>query len=105
MNKYVRNLLVGTLILVAVFYFMLPLYHEHLPSQEISYSDFLDEARSGQIIQVTVDDGAVSGQRKDDRSFRVYVPTGDTSYIDLRSLRASRSRSSRRRDRRCGPPC
>jgi ATP-dependent Zn protease len=82
-NKVVRNLLVGTLILVAVLYFMLPLYHEHLPSQEISYSDFLDEARSGQIIQVTVDDGAVSGKLKNDRSFHLYVPTGDTSYIDL----------------------
>jgi len=82
-NKSVRNLLVGALILVAVLYFMLPRYHEHPPSQKISYSDFLDEARSGQIIQVTIDDGAVSGQRKDDRSFRVYVPTGDTSYIDL----------------------
>ena len=83
MTKSVRNLLVGAVILMVVLYLVLPLYHQHTRSQEISYSDFLDEARSGQIIQVTVDDGAVSGELKDDRSFRVYVPTGDTSYIDL----------------------
>ncbi len=83
MNKYLRSLLVGALILVAVLYLMLPLYHQPTRPQEISYSDFLDKARSGQIIQVTVNDGGVSGQLKDGRSFRVYVPANDNSYIAL----------------------
>ncbi|HLW61153.1 MAG TPA: ATP-dependent zinc metalloprotease FtsH [bacterium] len=83
MNKYLRSLLVGALILVAVLYLMLPRYHQHTRPQEISYSDFLDKARSGQIIQVTVDDGGVSGQLKDGHSFRVYVPARDLSYIAL----------------------
>ncbi len=82
-NKYVRNLLVWALILVVVLYLVLPLYHQRTPREEVSYSDFLDKARSGLITQVTVGDEAVSGQLKDGRSFRTYIPTGDSSYIDL----------------------
>jgi len=82
-NKGLRNLLGVVLILVVVFYLMLPLYRPHTPSQEIAYSDFLDRARSGQIVQVTIGSEAVSGQLKDGRPFRVYVPTGDTSYTQL----------------------
>jgi cell division protease FtsH len=82
-NKGLRNLLGGALIVVVVLYFMLPLYRQHTPSQEIAYSDFLDRARSGQIVQVTIGSEAVSGQLKDGRPFRMYVPIGDTSYIHL----------------------
>src|SRR6516164_6250600 len=62
---------------------MMPLYRPHTPSQEIAYSDFLDRARRGQIVQVTIGREAISGQLKDGRPFRVYVPTGDTSYAQL----------------------
>ncbi len=82
-NKYVRNLLVWALILGVVLYLVLPLYHQRTPREEISYSDFLDKARSGLITQVTVSDESVSGQLKDGRSFRTYIPSGDSSYIDL----------------------
>src|SRR5579885_1596943 len=82
-NKYVRNLLVWALILVVVLYLVLPLYHQKTPREEIAYSDFLDKARAGLVTQVTVSDDAVSGQLKDGRSFRTYIPSGDTSYLDL----------------------
>ena len=82
-NKYVRNLLVWALILVVVLYLVLPLYHQRAPREEISYSEFIDKARSGQVAQVTVSDESVSGQLKDGRSFRTYIPSGDASYIDL----------------------
>jgi cell division protease FtsH len=82
-NKGLRNLLGGALILVVVLYLMLSFYRRHTPSQEIAYSDFLDKARSGQIVQVTIGSQAVSGQLKDSHPFRVYVPTGDTWYIRL----------------------
>lgn len=99
-NKYVRNLLVWALILVVVLYLVLPLYHQRAPREEISYSDFLDKARSGLITQVTVGDESVSGQLKDGRQFRTYIPTGDSSYIDLLQSKGAtitvepRSRSS-----------
>jgi hypothetical protein len=79
-NKGLRNLLGGALILVVVLYLMVPLYRQHTPSQELAYSDFLDRARSGQIVQVTIGSEAVSGQFKDGHPFRVYVPTEDTWY-------------------------
>ncbi len=82
-NKYVRNLLVWALILVVVLYLVLPLYHQRPPREEISYSDFVDKARNSLITQVTVGDESVSGQLKDGRSFRTYIPNGDSSYIDL----------------------
>jgi len=82
-NKYVRNLLVWALILVVVLYLVLPLYHQRAPREEISYSEFIDKARSGQVSQVTVSDESVSGSLKDGRSFRTYIPSGDASYIDL----------------------
>jgi len=82
-NKYVRNLLVWALILVVVLYLVLPLYHQRAPREEISYSEFIDKARSGQVAQVTVSEESVSGQLKDGRSFRTYIPSGDASYIDL----------------------
>ena len=99
-NKYVRNLLVWALILVVVLYLVLPLYHQRTPKEEISYSDFLNKARAGLITQVQVEDESVSGQLRDGRQFRVYIPSGDTSYLDvLRSKGATitvqpRSRSS-----------
>ena len=83
MNKGLRNLLGVALILGVVFYLMMPLYRPHTPSQEIAYSDFLDRARRGQIVQVTIGGEAISGQLKDGRPFRAYVPTGDTSYAQL----------------------
>jgi cell division protease FtsH len=82
-NKYVRNLLVWALILVVVLYLVLPLYHPHQASEEITYSKFLDAARSGTISQVRIEDDSVSGSFRDGQLFRVYVPTGDTSYIDI----------------------
>src|SRR5579875_3364791 len=82
-NKHVRNLLVWALILVVVLYLVLPLYHQKTPREEIAYSDFLDKARAGLVTQVTVSHDAVSGQLKDGRSFRTYIPSGDTSYLDL----------------------
>ncbi len=99
-NKYVRNLLVWALIMVVVLYLVLPLYHQRTPKEEISYSDFLNKARAGLITQVQVEDESVSGQLRDGRQFRVYIPSGDTSYLDvLRSKGATitvqpRSRSS-----------
>jgi cell division protease FtsH len=82
-NKHVRNLLVWALILVVVLYLVLPLYHQRVPREEITYSDFLNKVQAGQVSQVTVSNESVSGQLKDGRSFRAYVPANDSSYIGL----------------------
>ncbi|TMI80917.1 MAG: ATP-dependent zinc metalloprotease FtsH [Bacillati bacterium ANGP1] len=83
-NKYVRNLLVWALILVVVLYLVLPLYNSRSTSSDvIAYSTFVSEAQQGHIDQVTIGDEAVSGQMRTGRSFRTYVPKGDTSYLDI----------------------
>lgn len=85
-RKLVGWTLVPTVVmylLVVVVSLVLPLLHQPIPRDEISYSDFLDKARSGQITQVTVGDKSVSGQLRDGRQFRTFIPAGDSSYIDV----------------------
>ncbi|HYM68992.1 MAG TPA: ATP-dependent metallopeptidase FtsH/Yme1/Tma family protein, partial [bacterium] len=83
MDKYVRHLVVWAVTLAVVLYLILPLFQRHTPAEEIAYSDFLAKAQAGQVTHVTVGDEAVSGQLKDGRSFRAYVPANSSSYISL----------------------
>ncbi len=83
-NKYVRNLLLwATILVVVVVYLVLPLVHQRPGQEEVSYSEFLDKSRQGWITDVRVSDESVSGHFKDGRSFHTYIPSGDSSYIDL----------------------
>jgi cell division protease FtsH len=83
-NKYVRYLVVWAVTLAVALYLILPLFQRHTtPAEEIAYSDFLAKAQAGQVTQVTVGDEAVSGQLKDGRSFHVYVPANNGSYLPL----------------------
>ncbi len=82
-NKHLRTFLIWAMILVVVVYVVLPYYHQRSPREEISYSDFLDKARNGDILSVTVGSEDVSGQLRSGQEFRAYVPAGDTSYIGI----------------------
>ena len=75
-NKHLRTFLIWAMILVVVVYVVLPYYHQRSPREEISYSDFLDKARSGDIESVTVGSEDVSGQLRSGQEFRAYVPGG-----------------------------
>jgi len=71
-------------LLIAVLSMVLPLYHQPTPPEIISYTEFLDEAGRGAIDQVTVRrNESVEGRLRDGRVFRVFVPNGDTSYLDV----------------------
>ena len=54
-----------------------------LPPQELPYSEFLNEAKTGLMSRVTVTNESVSGQLKDGRAFHAYVPADDPSYIGV----------------------
>ncbi len=82
-NRYLRNLAVWAIILAVVLYFFLPLYRTRGPREEISYTQFLQHARAGRIVEVTIGDETVSGRLRDGQTFRTYVPPGDTSYLAL----------------------
>ncbi len=83
-NKYLRNLIVWAVILAVVAYFFLgPLYRTRPPRDELTYTEFLGQARTDQISEVTVGDEAITGKLKNGRTFRTYVPSNATAYLEL----------------------
>jgi cell division protease FtsH len=82
-NRYLRNLVVWAIILAVVLYFFLPLYRTRAPREEISYTQFLQHAQAGRIVEVTIGDETVSGRLRDGQTFRTFVPPGDTTYLTL----------------------
>lgn len=48
---------------------------------DISYSSFLKHASGGQITQVRLDAGTVTGMLKNGQAFETYVPPADTAYL------------------------
>jgi len=82
-NKYARRAFVWALIITVVVYLGWLLFPSRPSDEKISYSAFLDNIQSGQVAQATIGNDAVSGQLKDGRSFRVYMPPNDRTYIAL----------------------
>ncbi len=98
-NKYVRNLIVWAVILLVAFPVAFQLWRR-TPRAEFAYSTFIEQVQAGQVTSVEIGDGVVIGHLKDGQQFTVYIPQGDTSYIELlksKGVRISveaRSRSS-----------
>ncbi|MBI4278997.1 MAG: ATP-dependent metallopeptidase FtsH/Yme1/Tma family protein, partial [Armatimonadetes bacterium] len=82
-NRYLRNLVVWAIVLAVIVYFFMPLYRARTPREEISYSQFLQHARDGQVVEVTIGDDTVTGRLRNGQNFRTFVPPGDASYIPL----------------------
>ena len=83
LNRYVRNVVVWLMILGVVLYLVMSQIHQRPPQDEIAYSEFLKDAGAGIITDVRVSDDSVAGQFRDGRLFRTYIPSGDSSYIDI----------------------
>ena len=83
LNRYVRNVVVWLMILGVVLYLVMTQIHQRPAQDEIPYSEFLKDAGTGVITDVRVSDDSVSGQFRDGRLFRTYIPSGDSSYIDI----------------------
>ncbi len=98
-NRYVRNLIVWAVILAVAFPFALQLWRR-TPREVMDYSVFIENVQTGQVTQVEIGDGIVSGRLKSGQQFSTNIPPGDTSYIELLKARGvlikveSRSRSS-----------
>src|ERR1700737_4094601 len=83
-KRYVRNLFLWALILFVGLFLVMPLYNNRsTPSEVMPYSTFVSEAQQGHIDQVTIGEASVSGQMKNGRPFRTYVPKGDSSYLEV----------------------
>ncbi len=81
-NRYLRNLLVWVLVLAVALPFALQLWRR-TPREEMVYSKFIEQVQAGQVAQVEIGDGVVIGRLKSGTQFTVYVPSGDSSYIEL----------------------
>lgn len=81
-NRYLRNVIVWALILAVAFPFALQLWRR-APREEVPYNVFIEQIQAGQVTQVEISDGAVTGKLRNGQQFTAYVPPGDTSYLEL----------------------
>ncbi|WP_372624234.1 ATP-dependent zinc metalloprotease FtsH [Falsiroseomonas sp.] len=86
MNNFGRNLalwVIVALLLVALFNLFQPSTGPGRASQQVAYSDFLNEVNAGQVRDVTIQGRTVTGQLADGRSFQTYTPEDPTLVSKL----------------------
>jgi cell division protease FtsH len=82
-NRYLRNLVVWGIILLVALPFALQLWRRTPRGEDISYSAFIEYVQAGQVTQVKIGDGTVTGRLKNGQQFSTNVPPGDTTFIEL----------------------
>ncbi|WP_368413758.1 ATP-dependent zinc metalloprotease FtsH [Falsiroseomonas sp.] len=81
MNNFGRNLalwVIVALLLVALFNLFQPSSGPGRTTQQVAYSDFLNEVNAGNVRDVTIQGRTVSGQLTDGRSFQTFTPEDPT---------------------------
>jgi cell division protease FtsH len=76
-NNFGRNLalwVIVALLLVALFNLFQPASGPGRASQQVAYSDFLNEVNAGHVRDVTIQGRTVTGQLSDGRTFQTYTP-------------------------------
>ncbi len=85
-NNFGRNLalwVIVALLLVALFNLFQPSSGPGRASQQVAYSDFLNEVNAGHVRDVTIQGRTVTGQLSDGRSFQTYTPEDPTLVSKL----------------------
>ncbi len=82
MNDLVKNILLWVVIAV-VLMSVFNTFDDTQPveRQEVSYSDFLQQVRSGDVESVLIDDRRVEGQRVDGSEFLTFSPESDNQAL------------------------
>jgi cell division protease FtsH len=91
-NNFGRNLalwVIVALLLVALFNLFQPSSGPGRTSQNMAYSDFLNEVNAGHVRDVTIQGRIVTGQLGDGRSFQTYTPE-DPSLVSKLTERGVR---------------
>ena len=81
-NRYLRNLIVWGIVLLVALPFALQMWRR-TPRDDISYSAFIEYVQAGQVTQVKIGDGTVTGRLKSGQQFTTNVPQGDSTFIEL----------------------
>jgi hypothetical protein len=85
-NNFGRNLalwVIVALLLVALFNLFQPSSGTGRASQQVAYSDFLNEVTAGHVRDVTIQGRQLTGQLADGRSFQTYTPEDPTLVSKL----------------------
>jgi cell division protease FtsH len=80
-NNFGRNLalwVIVALLLVALFNLFQPSSGPGRTTQQVAYSDFLNEVNAGHVRDVTIQGRTVTGQLTDGRSFQTFTPEDPT---------------------------
>ena len=81
-TRYLRNLIVWAVILAVAFPFALQLWRR-TPHNIINYSAFIELVQAERVAEVEIGHGKVDGRLKSGQQFTTYVPSGDTSYLEM----------------------
>lgn len=82
MNDMMKNLILW-LVIALVLFSVFQNFSDTTPRQEMSYSEFIAEVKSGRVAQVRTDAELIYGMRKDNTSFKVVRPAiPDGKLID-----------------------
>ena len=79
MNDMVKNILLWVVIAVVLMSVFNSFGPKVAPSAQMSYSQFLQDAKQGRIAQVTIDGRAIQGRTSSGERFTTYSPETDNS--------------------------
>ncbi len=81
MNDMVKNILLWVVIAVVLMSVFNSFGPKVAPSAQMSYSQFLQDAKQGRIAQVTIDGRAIQGRNSSGERFTTYSPETDNSAM------------------------
>ncbi len=81
MNDMVKNILLWVVIAVVLMSVFNSFGPKVAPSAQMSYSQFLQDAKQGRIAQVTIDGRAIQGRTSSGERFTTYSPETDNSAM------------------------
>ena len=73
-QQFYKNMALWVVILVVILLLVTLLRQDEMAPPELAYSEFVTDLLDGQIAEVTIEDGNITGKRADGREFKSYVP-------------------------------
>jgi cell division protease FtsH len=80
-QQFYKNMALWVVILVVILLLVTLLRQDETAPPDIAYSEFLSELAMGEISDVTIEDGHISGKRNEDDDFTTYVPSEAASDL------------------------
>jgi len=82
-QQFYKNMALWVVILVIILLLVTMLQREEKPPPEVAYSDFIEQVETGQVREVTIEEGNIDGRLADGGPFTTYAPTIDDGLLKL----------------------